>query len=262
VKLLPSRRKTPEQRTGNMTVVEHLEELRHRIVICLWAIGLAAIVAWFLYEPFKEFLRAPYCDFTNANPQLSPIAGCDLIFTSPIDAMLVKMKTVFFIALGLALPVLLYQLWAFIVPGLTAREKRWSIPFVVSSFLLFLLGAFFAFWTLPKAFNFMLGFAGEGVVPLLSFDKYLSFVFLVTLAFGVSFLLPVLLVFLELVGVVSPQWLSKYRRYAIFLIFLFAAVITPSSDPYTMLAMGIPMYLFYEAAIIVGRLAKREPKAG
>ena len=262
MKLLPSRRKSPDERTGNMTVVEHLEELRHRIVICLWAIGVAAIVAWFLYEPFKEFLRTPYCDFTDANPQLSPVAGCNLIFTSPIDAMLVKMKTVFFIALGLALPVLLYQLWAFIVPGLTSREKKWSIPFVASSFLLFLLGAFFAFWTLPKAFNFMLGFAGEGVVPLLSFDKYLSFVFLVTLAFGVSFLLPVLLVFLELVGVVSPEWLGKYRRYAIFLIFLFAAIITPSSDPYTMLAMGIPMYLFYEAAIIVGRLAKREPKAG
>jgi len=176
--------------------------------------------------------------------------------------MLVKMKTVLFLALGLALPVLLYQLWAFIVPGLTSREKKWSIPFVLSSFLLFMLGAFFAYWTLPKAFSFMLGFAGEGVAPLLTYDKYMGFVFLVTLAFGVSFLLPVLLVFLELVGVVTPQWLAKYRRYAIFLIFLFAAIITPSSDPYTMLAMGVPMYLFYEGAIIIGRVAKREPKAG
>jgi sec-independent protein translocase protein TatC len=262
VKLLPSRRKTPEARTGSMTVVEHLEELRHRIVICLWAIGLAAVVAWFLYPPVKEFLRAPYCDFTQANPTLSPIAGCNLVFTSPVDAMLVKMKTVFFIALGLALPVLLYQLWAFIVPGLTSREKKWSVPFVLSSFLLFLLGAAVAFWTMPKALGFMLGFAGEGVVPLLSFDKYLSFVFLVTLAFGVSFLLPVLLVFLELVGVVTPQWLAKYRRYAFFVIMLFAAIITPSSDPYSMLGLGIPMYLFYEAAIIIGRLAKRERKAG
>jgi len=260
MKLLPSR-KTPDQRTGNMTVVQHLEELRHRIIVCLWAIGIAAVVAWFLYEPFKELLRAPYCDFTAANPQLSPVAGCNLIFTSPIDAMLVKMKTVFFIALGLALPVLLYQLWAFILPGLTAREKKWSIPFVVSSFVLFLLGAAIAFWTLPKAFGFMLGFAGEGVVPLLSFDKYLSFVFLMTFAFGVSFLLPVLLVFLELIGVVTPQWLAKHRRYAIFLIFLFAAIITPSSDPYSMLGLGTPMYLFYEGAIIIGRLAKREPKA-
>lgn len=260
MKLLPGR-KTPEKKTGTMTVVEHLEELRHRIVVCLWAIGIAAIVAWFLYEPFLDLIRGPYCDFVKLNPTLSPVSGCNLVFTSPIDGMLVKMKTVLFIALGIALPVLLYQLWAFIVPGLSSREKKWSIPFVTTTFLLFMLGATFAFATLPKAFGFMLGFAGPGVVPLLTFDKYLSFVFLVTLAFGLSFLLPVLLVFLELVGVVTPQWLSKNRRYAIFLIALFAAVITPSSDPYTMLAMGIPMYIFYEVAIIVGRIAKREPKA-
>jgi sec-independent protein translocase protein TatC len=261
MKLIPGRR-SPEERAANMTVVQHLEELRHRIVICLWAVGIAAVVAWFLYGPFIDAIRAPYCSFATQNPQVVPVTGCELVFNSPIDGMLVKMKTVLFLALGLALPVLLYQLWAFIVPGLTSREKRWSIPFVVSSFLLFLLGGFFAYWTLPKAFSFMLGFAGEGVVPLLTYDKYMGFVFLVTLAFGVSFLLPVLLVFMELVGVVTPQWLSKNRRYAIFLIFLFAAIITPSSDPYTMLAMGIPMYLFYEAAIIIGRVAKRDAKAG
>ena len=260
MKLIPSR-KSPEARAGNMSVVDHLTELRHRIVICLWSVGGAAIVAWFLYEPFVDLIRKPYCAFVTANPKLAGPSGCDLIFTSPIDGMLVKMKTVLFIAIGLALPVLLYQLWAFIVPGLTSREKKYSIPFVVSSFLLFVLGALFAYFTLPKAFGFMLGFAGAGIVPLLSFDRYLGFVFLVTLAFGLSFLLPVLLVFLELVGVVTPETLSKYRRYAIFLIFLFAAIITPSSDPYTMLALGIPMYLFYEAAIIIGRLLKRTPKA-
>jgi sec-independent protein translocase protein TatC len=260
MKLIPSR-KSPEARAGNMSVVDHLTELRHRIVICLWAIGGAAIVGWFLYEPFVNLIRKPYCAFVTANPNLAGPSGCDLVFTSPIDGMLVKMKTVMFIAIGLALPVLLYQLWAFIVPGLTSREKKYSIPFVVSSFLLFVLGALFAYFTLPKAFGFMLGFAGPGVVPLLSFDRFLGFVFLVTLAFGLSFLLPVLLVFLELVGVVKPETLSKYRRYAIFLIFLFAAIITPSSDPYTMLALGIPMYLFYEAAIIIGRFLKRTPKA-
>ena len=260
MKLIPTR-KAPEARVGSMTVVEHLEELRHRIVMCLWAIGIAGIVAWFLYEPFLSLVRAPFCAFILQNPKLAPPTGCDLVFSSPIDGMLVKLKTVLFLALGLALPVLLYQLWAFIVPGLTSREKKWSIPFVVSSFLLFMLGAFFAYWTLPRALGFLLGFAGEGVVPLLTYDKYLGFIFLVTLAFGLSFLLPVLLVFLELVGVVTPQWLAKYRRYAIFVIFLFAAIITPSSDPYTMCAMAIPMYLFYEAAIIIGRIAKRQPKA-
>jgi sec-independent protein translocase protein TatC len=253
MKLVPSR-KTPDERTGYMTVVEHLQELRRRIIISLWAVGVAGVAAWFLYEPFKQLLRKPYCQFVDQNPSLRPPTGCDLVVTGPVDPMLVKLKVVLFIALAIALPILLYQLWAFIVPGLTAREKKWSIPFVLSSFFLFVAGGLFAYFTLPKALNFLLGFAGEGVVSLLSFDRYVSFVMLVTLAFGLSFLLPVLLVFLELVGVVSPRWLAKNRRYAIFLIFLFAAIVTPSSDPYTMTAMAVPMYLLYEVAIIIGRL--------
>src|SRR3954452_23965563 len=185
MKLIPSR-KTPAEHAGEMTVVEHLQELRRRLIICVWAVGFAGIAAWFLYGPFKNALRSPYCDFVAQNPQNASTNGCDLVVAAPVDPMLVKLKIVLSIAVAIALPVLLYQLWAFIVPGLTSREKKWSIPFVVSSFLLFLLGAAVAFWTMPKALAFMLGFAGEGVVPLLSFDKYLSFVFLVTLAFGVS----------------------------------------------------------------------------
>ena len=260
MKLIPSR-KTPAERTGEMTVVEHLQELRRRIIICVWAVAISGIAAWFLYGPFKNALRKPYCDFVAQNPQNASTNGCDLVVTGPIDPMIVKLKIVLFIAIAIALPILLYQLWAFIVPGLTSREKKWSIPFVLTSFFLFVVGALFAYYTLPRALAFLLGFAGPGVVSLLTFDRYVSFVMLVALAFGLSFLLPVLLVFLELVGVVSPRWLSKNRRYAIFLIFLFAAIITPSSDPYTMTAMAVPMYLLYEAAIIVGRLAKRGQRA-
>jgi sec-independent protein translocase protein TatC len=251
------RRRSDEQRTGTMTVMEHLEELRHRLIICIIAVGVCGIVAWFLSEPVKELLRDPFCQYVTQHPQSRPPAGCDLVFSSPIDAVLVKLKMVGFLALGLALPVLMYQLWAFIVPGLTAREKKLSIPFVVASCLLFLLGALFAYVTLPKALNFLLGFAGEGVVPLITFDRYMGFVVLVTLAFGVSFLFPVVLVFLEIAHVLSPELLSKWRRWAILGIAVFAAVITPSSDPYTMLAMMIPMYVFYEASIIIGRILKR-----
>ncbi len=260
MKLLPSR-KTPEDRTGYMSVVDHLQELRRRIIICLVGVGVAGIAAWFLFEPFKELLRKPYCQFVQQNPTLAAPTGCELVVSGPVDPMLVKLKVVLFIAIGIALPILLYQLWAFIVPGLTAREKKWSIPFVLSSFFLFIAGGLFSYYTLPRALNFLLGFAGEGVVSLLSFERYISFVMLVTLAFGLSFLLPILLVFLELVGVVTPAWLSKNRRYAIFLIFLFAAIITPSSDPYTMTAMAVPMYLLYEVAIIVGRVSKRGAEA-
>jgi sec-independent protein translocase protein TatC len=164
---------------------------------------------------------------------------------------------VVFLGLAVALPVVLYQLWAFITPGLTAKERRYAAPFIVSSVLLFALGATFAFITLPKALDFLLGFAGDVAVPLITLDRYVSFAVLVTLAFGVSFLFPVVLVFLELVGILSSARLRSWRRWAILAIAVFAAVITPSSDPYSMLAMMLPMYLFYEAAIIIGRLLRR-----
>lgn len=250
-------RRSETERTGSMTVMEHLEELRHRLVVCIVAVGVCGIAAWFLYEPVKELLRGPFCDYITTHPEVRPPAGCQLVFSGPIDGFLVKLKMVGFIALAIALPVVMYQLWAFIVPGLSAKEKKWSIPFVVASCLLFAMGAAIAYITLPKALDFLLGFAGNGVVPLITFDRYMSFVVLVTLAFGLSFLFPVVLVALEAVGVLSSRKLREWRRWAILGIAVFAAVITPSSDPYTMLAMMIPMYLFYEASIIIGRLMKK-----
>lgn len=250
-------RRSEAERTGTMSVMEHLEELRRRIVIAFFAILGGAVVGWFLYPYVLELLRDPFCQYLRDNPEVRPPAGCDLVFNSPVDAFLTKLKMVGFLGLIVALPVVLYQLWAFIVPGLTSREKRWSIPFIVTSTLLFIAGAAFAIWTLPRALEFLLGFGGEAIVPLITFDRYIGFVTLVTLAFGVSFLFPVILVFLEAVGVLSWQSLASWRRWAILGISVFAAVITPSGDPYTMFAMMIPMYVFYEASIIIGRIMKR-----
>jgi sec-independent protein translocase protein TatC len=258
MRLIPTfLRRSEAERTGTMSVMEHLEELRRRIVIAFVAILAGAVVGWFLYPYVLELLRDPFCEYLRDNPEVRPPAGCDLVFNSPVDAFLTKLKMVGFLGLIAALPVVLYQLWAFIVPGLTSREKKWSIPFIVTSTLLFIAGAAFAIWTLPKALEFLLGFGGEAVVPLITFDRYIGFVTLVTLAFGVSFLFPVILVFLEAVGVLSWQLLASWRRWAILGISVFAAVITPSGDPYTMFAMMIPMYVFYEASIIIGRIMKR-----
>ena len=258
MRLIPTfLRRSEAERTGTMSVMEHLEELRRRIVIAFLAILAGAVVGWFLYPYVLELLRDPFCEYLRDNPEVRPPAGCDLVFNSPVDAFLTKLKMVGFLGLIAALPVVLYQLWAFIVPGLTSREKKWSIPFIVTSTLLFIAGAAFAIWTLPKALEFLLGFGGEAVVPLITFDRYIGFVTLVTLAFGVSFLFPVILVFLEAVGVLSWQLLASWRRWAILGISVFAAVITPSGDPYTMFAMMIPMYVFYEASIIIGRIMKR-----
>jgi sec-independent protein translocase protein TatC len=251
------RRRTDEERTGSMTVIEHLEELRHRLVVSLVAVGLGSIVGWFLYEPFVALVQGPFCDYLDANPEVRPASGCNLAFLAPTEAFVLKLKVVVFLGLLAALPVVLYQAWAFVVPGLTQRERRWVVPFIASSTILFFAGAVFSYLVLPRALDFLLGFAGEAFTPFLTGDRYIGFIVLVTLAFGVAFLLPVFLVFLQLAHVLSSRRLASWRRWAILAIATFAAVITPSGDAYTMLAMTVPMYLFYEAAIIVGRSFKR-----
>jgi sec-independent protein translocase protein TatC len=241
-----------------MTLVEHLEELRRRLFISLAAILVGSIVGWFLYNPLLHLMTHPYCDWVRTLPKdQKPPTGCDLITMGPIDPVMVKIKVVAFLGLFIALPVVLYQLWAFIVPGLTQRERRMAIPFVASSVLLFAIGALVAYLTLPKALGFILGFGGPSLTPLLTANAFLSFVLLVALAFGLTFEFPIVLIFLTIVGILTSRKLRDWRRPAILIIAIAAAVITPSADPYSMLAMMLPMILFYEAAIIVARLMKK-----
>lgn len=237
-----------------MTLVEHLEELRSRLLRSLAALALGSLVGWFLYEPVLDLLLDPYCTYLATVPAtLRPTQGCNLFFMGAVDPMLIKFKLVVFIGLFIALPVILWQIWRFVVPGLTKRERRLAVPFVATSVLLFALGALMAYVTLPKGLSFLLGFAGPGFSPLLTGDRFLSFVMLVALAFGLSFEFPVILVFLAQLGIVTSAQMRRSRRAAILFVAVFAAVITPSADPYTMLAMMVPMVVFYEGAIAVTR---------
>jgi sec-independent protein translocase protein TatC len=254
MKLLPKRQ--PKQES--MTVIEHLEELRGRLMYSLIAIGVGAVIGWFLFEPVLELLRGPFCVALKSVPvSARPPTGCQLVFTGPIEPFLIKLKIVGFTGLIIALPVVLWQFWRFINPGLTRRERRMGIPFVICSVLLFLFGAAIAYFTLPKGLGFLLGFAGAGFVPLLSASRYISFFILVMVAFGISFEFPIALIFLSLVGVLSSKKLLEHWRFAILFIAIFAAVITPSQDPYTMLGMMLPMIIFYYLAILVIKLLKR-----
>jgi sec-independent protein translocase protein TatC len=223
-------------------------------------VGLAGIGGWFLYGPVVNLLTNPFCDFMRTHPQLATDATdpCRLVFSGPLQPFLVKLKVAAFLGLAMALPVVLYQLWMFVMPGLTRRERRYAFPFVLSSLVLFGLGGWFAQLTLPKGLNFLLGFAGTNrVLLLLTFDKYLGFVMLLILAFGLSFEFPVVLISLEMAGVLSSARLRQWRRYAILGIAIFAAVITPSQDWFTMSAMMVPLIGFYELSILVGRLLRR-----
>jgi sec-independent protein translocase protein TatC len=253
------RRKTPEEREGAMSLIDHLKELRHRLVICLWALLGGSVAGFFLYGPAMRLIQSPYCDFLRDNPDKAPFEqrGCSLIFLGAIDGFLITVKVIVFLAVVVALPVILYQLWAFIVPGLTDRERRWAIPFVALSVVLFLLGGLAAYLTLPKALQFLLGVGGDFVSPLLTVDKYIGFVIFTILAFGLGFEFPILLISLTAAGLLTNETMRRYRRQVILALAIFSAVITPSPDPISMLALLIPLYLFYEGAIIVSRLLKR-----
>ena len=247
--------------TGAMTLMEHLGELRTRLMIALGAVALGALIGWFLYDPVFHFLQKPYCEIIKEHPSMavSPNAGCKFFFNSAVAPFLIKIKVVSFIGLAIALPIVMYQVWRFITPGLTNNERRYAIPFVTASVLLFLLGAYFGIFTLPKALNFLLGFAGTNtLVSALDVTKYMTFVFFMILAFGLSFELPVILVSLCAAGVLSSQKLRKWRRGAMVGIAVFAAVITPTQDWFTMTAMMVPLLIFYEMSILIARFVLKK----
>jgi sec-independent protein translocase protein TatC len=238
-----------------MSLVDHIRELRNRLLKSMLAVFAGVVVAFVFYQPIFRFLTHPYCSL----PSTQRLGGhsCQLAFFGVLEPLLVKMKVSLIAGVIIALPVLLYQLWSFITPGLHSKERRWALPFILTSLALFVLGAFFAYVTLNKGLQFLLGFAGHSITPVLGVDRYLSFVTLMLLAFGVSFEFPVVLVFLDLVGIVSAEKLRRWRRGAIFGIFVFAAFITPSQDPFTLFAMAVPMCLFYEGCVLFARLHAR-----
>jgi sec-independent protein translocase protein TatC len=250
------RRRRPEHPDeSRMTLVEHLTELRNRMVKSAAALVVGVIVAYFFFPQIFKFLQQPYCDL----PTTRRLGGadCRLLVTGVLDQFLVRMKVSLMAGSLLSSPVWLWQLWAFVTPGLHPRERKWAVPFVLSSLVLFAAGSAFSYLTLQNGLNFLLGIGGEGVASLLTVDKYLSFVTLMLLAFGVSFEFPILMIFLNIVGITPTPKLRKWRRAMYFGLSVFAAVITPSQDPFTFLLMWVPLCVFYEVVIVFGRLRDR-----
>ncbi|MEO8364082.1 MAG: twin-arginine translocase subunit TatC [Ilumatobacteraceae bacterium] len=239
----------------NMTLVGHLAELRMRIVRCLLAIAIGAAGILIFYDQVLQFLTKPYRNLCETKPDLK--CNGSLFALGPIEGLAQRMRIAGYGGLIIALPVIFWQLWRFIVPALNKREKRYTIPFIVSSILLFALGGVLAYWTLDKALEFLISWSGKDVTQAYQISKYVSLVALMVLAFGVGFLVPVLVVFLQLVGVVTPRTLIKQWRYSILGVFVTAAVITPSGDPISMMALAIPMTLLFLLAILIGYIVER-----
>ena len=233
---------------GQMSLVEHLTELRRRLIISAIAVVVGAIICFTLYQFILNFLIGPYRDVTGKH---------NLQVLDPLEAFATRLKIAGYGGIFVASPVVLWQLWRFITPGLHPKEKRYAIPFVIASIVLFLFGVFVAMQTFQPALQFLTGVGGNDLSPNFTASKYLSFIMLMFVAFGVAFEFPILLVALELAGVLTSQRLRKWRRPAIVVIVFIAAVITPSQDPYSLFFMAVPMYVFYEASILIGRILKK-----
>ncbi|MBA2389374.1 MAG: twin-arginine translocase subunit TatC [Geodermatophilaceae bacterium] len=253
-----------------MSLIAHLRELRNRVGLALIGIAVGMTVAFIFYDQIIEFLKAPYCDLPTTirgSFGVSSEDDCSLLIFDVLSNLTLRLKVALIAGLVLSAPWWLYQLWSFITPGLKRNEKRYALSFVAASSLLFAAGGALAYLTLANGLRLLLGLSGEGIQPVLGATEYLGFVTQLLLAFGIAFEVPLLGVMLNIVGILSYDVLRKSRRWLLFLTFVLAALITPTTDPFTMLALAIPMSILFELAIQFARIndkrrARKEAAAG
>ncbi|HEX4867613.1 MAG TPA: twin-arginine translocase subunit TatC [Acidimicrobiales bacterium] len=239
---------------SRMSLVEHLTELRDRLIKIAIAVVLGMVIAFVLYPQIFDFLLAPYKEIAREG---NTLGDGKLLILDPLEGFGVRMRLAAYGGIALAMPVILWQIWQFVTPGLYPHERRYAVPFVVSALVLFLLGAGLAYYTLPRALQFLVSIGGDELVTAFAPGKYFTLITYMMLAFGIGFEFPILLIFLQMAGILSVGNLRQARRYAIVGICVLVAVITPSGDPISMLMLSVPMVLFYEASIIVGRILER-----
>jgi sec-independent protein translocase protein TatC len=260
-----SRKYNPD---GTMTLIEHVYEFRRRLSYALLAIVAGGILGFIWFEQsfgpimsLGELIRGPYCelpsdmrvDFTGGgNPE-----ECRLLQTKPFEVFMIRLKVGIAAGMVLLAPVWLYQFWAFIAPGLYAKERKYGRIFVGIASVLFAIGAALAYYLVPIALRMLVGFGGENFATALTGDDYISFIITLLVIFGVSFELPLLIIMLNRVGVVRYEQLKRWRRGIIMALFVFAAIITPA-DPFSMLALALALTLLFELAIQVARLHDRK----
>src|SRR5512145_1034018 len=247
----------PAVDTG-MTLVEHLSELRKRLIICALAVLVGMLVGFVLYDWVFDFLLAPYKDVANASNSLG---DGKLLQIDPLEGFSIRIKTSAYTGIAFAMPVILWQIWQFVTPGLYPHERRYAVPFVVSALVLFVLGAGLAYYTLPRALEFLVDIGGDNLITAFAPGKYFQLITYMMLAFGIGFEFPIVLIFLQMAGILDTATLRKGRRFAIVGICVLVAVITPSGDPISMLMLSVPMVVFYELAIVIGSVITKRQAA-
>jgi sec-independent protein translocase protein TatC len=238
-----------------MTLTEHLAELRVRIIRSALAVAIGMVLIIAFYDQVLEFLLEPYVDLCARKSE--EFCDPELFNFSPTEGLATRVRVGLYGGIVVALPVLLWQSWRFIVPALNQKEKKWAIPIVLVSLGLFLAGGALAYFTVGQALEFLIGWSGSNVNQVYSVQSYVSLIGLMIFAFGLGFMLPVFVFGAQAFGVVTPRRLLSSWRIALVVIAVISAVITPSGDPVTMAMLGIPMMVLYFLAILLGWLVVR-----
>ena len=242
---------------GTMTLYEHLRELRYRLIVSVLAIMVGMIVAWFFRYDLLAILQQPYFQAIEALKAKNPDTTTLLVNINLTSPLALSLKVSALAGAILTAPFWLYQLWAFVVPGLLAKEKKWALIFIAAATPMFVGGVVVAYVVLPKAITVLLSFTQAGVSNLQDINAYLSFLLRLMLVFGLGFLIPLIVLMLNIVGVIKAKQMAKYRSLVIFGTFVFGAVATPSTDPFSMLAVALPMALLFLAAEVIARVLDR-----
>lgn len=244
---------------GNMTLFEHLRELRYRLVVSVLAVVLTTSISGIFYRKLYDLLLWPYEEARTILLASNPDVQTSVVNIGVTAPFTLALKVCLVAGLVASAPVWLYQLWAFIMPGLLANEKKWALIFVVASTPLFIAGVILGFFVMPKGIAVMLSFTPDSVpvTNMLDLPYFLSFMLRLMIVFGIAFLIPVIVLMLNFVGVVSAAQLAKARRVVIFLTFVFGAVATPSTDPFSMLALALPMLALFLIAEVIAHIHDR-----